>query len=159
MLFKEKNNIGIGCIVITTKKIASSFKSTLDMTCDIITVTDSEIIDHYNYVSSSVFFNCSRSILSLHNHSFFHIITSSDVLNKLRIHFSHLTYYQHYIGIHNPFILSDTTKGHKNVQFILHSIEICLFHKHNSLENAVNSGKLVLSILSLFTSMERIILS
>ena len=142
-VFYEKNNFGIGCMVTTTKRFASSFKSTLDMTWNIITATDSEIIENNNYFSSNDFHFRYRSLLSLYNHSFFHIITSSDVLNKLRIHFSHLTYYQHYIGIRNPFIFSETINGQKNVECILHSIEIRTFHNYLSLETAVNSGKLV----------------
>ena len=140
-VISEINDGSIGCMVTTTKNFAPSFKSTLDMTWDIINVTDSEIIDHYNYFSSSFFLI--QSIFSLYNHSFFHIITSSNVLNKLRIHFSHLTYYPNYIGIRNPFILSETTKGHKNLELILHSIDILSFNNYNLLETAVNSGKLV----------------
>ena len=43
----------------------------------------------------------------------------------------------------NPFILSETINGHKNLEFILHSIEVRSFHSYNSLETAVSSGKLV----------------
>ena len=142
-VFQGSDSVGIACIVTSTKRFASSFKTTFDMTSDIITVTKSEFIEQINYYSSSDFYFPYRSVLSLYNHSFFHIITSSDVLNKLRIHLSHLTYYQGYIGIRNPFILSETTKGYKNLEFLLHSIEIQSGVNYNSVEIAVNFGKVV----------------
>ena len=43
------NDGSIGCMVTTTKRFASSFKRTLDLNWDIITVTDSEIIDHCDF--------------------------------------------------------------------------------------------------------------
>ena len=142
-VFYGRDYGSIGCMVTTTKRFASSFKSSLDLNWTILTVTDSEITDHYNYFSTSDFYYRYRPTLSLYNHSFFHIITSSDVLNKLRIHLSYFNYSQKYIGMRNPFILSETINGHKNLEFILHSIEIRSLFKDNSLETAVNSGKLV----------------
>ena len=137
------DSVGIGCMVTSTKRFASSFKSTLDMTWDIITVTESEFIEQIDFFSTNDFHFRYHSILSQYNHSFFHVITSSNVLNKLRIYLSHLTYYERYIGIRNPFILSETTKGHKNLEFILRSIKIQSGVNYNSIETAVNSGKVV----------------
>ena len=142
-VYQGNGSVGIGCMVTSTKRFASSFKNTLDMTWNIITVTESEFIEHIDYFPSNDFYFQYHSILSLYNHSFFHIITSSNVLNKLRIYFSHLTYHQRYIGICNPFILSETTKGHKNLEFILHSIEIQSDFNYISVEIAVNFGKVV----------------
>ena len=142
-VLQEISSVGIGCMVTTTKNFASNLKSNLDMTWDVITVSDSIFIDHNYHFWNNDFRFQYEFTLSLYNHSFFHIITSSNVSNKIRIQISHLKYCQMYFGIYNPFILSETIGGHKNLEFILHSVEIHSFLSSNSLETAVNSGKLV----------------
>ena len=92
-------------------------------------------MDHSLSQRSSDFHYRYRSLLSIYNHSIFHIITSSDVSDKLKAHFSPLSCYQIYIVICNPFILSETTKGYKT---------------------AVNSGKLVfVNVKSVYINGER----
>ena len=62
---------------------------------------------------------------------------------NLRIHLDHLDYIQNYIGIRNPFILSESRKEHKNLQFVLESIKLADVIWSWSLNTALNSGKMV----------------
>ena len=62
--------------------------------------------------------------------------------SKLTIYLNNINYIQVYIGIRNPFILSETTKGHKNVHFILESVKVNQVFS-DSLITSLNSGKMV----------------
>ena len=129
----------IGCMVTTT----FNDKSTYHTSWDILTISDSNVTDSPNGVHyANNDFN--SYITSNHyNHSIIHIITSTTVSVNLRIHLDHLDYIQHYIGIRNPFILSETRNDNKNLQLILQSININGFKWSLSINTALNIGKMV----------------
>ena len=80
--------------------------------------------------------------INIITHSILHIITSTTVFVNLKIHLDHLDYIQNYIGMHNPFILSESRKEHKNLQFVLESIKLAGVIWSWSLNTALNSGKM-----------------
>ena len=129
---------GIGIMV---SKVKSSNDYILNVPWNIITISDSIIYDrHSTHFSDNEFSFSFR--LNLYNHSAFHVITASNVINNITIHISNLKYVQSYTGIRNPFIFSETTKGHKNVHFILESVTLSQAF-FTATETTLNTGKLV----------------
>ena len=129
----------IGCMVTTT----FNDKGTHHTPWDILTISDSKIFDgrtDYHYTSSD--FN-SFLTSNEYNHSILHIITSTTESINLRIHLDHLDYIQDYIGIRNPFILSESRKEQKNLQFVLESIIFYGLEWSLSLNTALNTGKMI----------------
>ena len=127
----------IGCMVSTTL----NDRNTHEEPWDILTITDSKIYDSHNtYHYTSNDFN-SYITSNQYNHSIIHIITSSSMSVNLRIHLEHLDYAQYYIGIRNPFILSKSSKEHKNLQLVLQSINV--YGWSLSLNTGLNVGKMV----------------
>ena len=131
------DSVRIGCLVTST----FNDEGTLHEPWDILTISDSRITDSYfdNYALND--FN-SDIILNQYNHSIIHIITSTTAFVNLRIHLDHLEYAQVYVGIRNPFILSES-KGHKNLEIILESLNLLNVYSSTSLITALNSGKIV----------------
>ena len=144
VLSMEESTFGIGCMVTTTMNSSSYIGCEDNKPWDIITISDSLVIDsprgqHSNDDFSSANFNH-------YNHSIIHIITSSNVSCKLRIHILKLKYSQRYTGARGPLILSETSKSQscsfKNLVIILQSVNIFRLD-YGSLETALNTGKLV----------------
>ena len=129
---------GIGIMVT---KVKSSNGHTLNVPWNIITISNSTIHDrhdfHYTDNEFSFFFK-----LNLYNHSAFHVITASNVISNITIRIYNFKYIQSYTGVRSPFIFSETTKGQKNVQFILESVTLkqAFF---TAIETTLNTGKLV----------------
>ena len=129
---------GIGIMVT---KVKSSNDHTLNAPWNIITVSNSTIHDHHEtYFSHNEFSFSSK--LNLYNHSAFHVITTSNVISNITIRISNFKYVQSYTGVRNPFIFSETTKGQKNVQFILESVTLIQAF-FTAIETTLNTGKLV----------------
>ena len=129
---------GIGIMVT---KVKSSNGHTLNGPWNIITISNSSIHDHHNkYFMHNEFSFSSK--LNLYNHSAFHVITASNVFSNITIRISDFKYVQSFTGIRNPFIFSETTKGHKNVQFILESVTLKQSY-FTAIETTLNTGKLV----------------
>ena len=127
----------IDCMVSTTL----NDRNTHEELWDILTITDSKIYDSHNtYHYTSNDFN-SYITSNQYNHSIIHIITSSSMFVNLRIHLEHLDYAQYYIGIRNPFILSESSKEHKNLQLVLQSINV--YGWSLSLNTGLDVGKMV----------------
>ena len=129
----------IGCMVTTT----FNYKSIHHTPWDILTISDSKIFDgrtDYHYTNSD--FN-SFLTSNKYNHSILHIITSTTESINLRIHLDHLDYIQDYIGIRNPFILSESRKEQKNLQLVLESIMFFGLEWSLSLNTALNTGKMI----------------
>ena len=138
------STFGIGCMVTTTMNSMSYIGCKDNKTWDILTISDSSVIDsHRGHFSNDDF---SSAILNRYNDSILHIITSSKVSCKLQIHVLNLNYTQRFTGARGPFILSETSKSHacsfKNVFIILQSVSIFRLD-YGSLETALNTGKLV----------------
>ena len=128
--------VRIGCLVTTT----FNDEYTHHTPWDILTISHSHISDSYFDSYANNDFN-SYITSNQYNHSIIHIITSTNTSVNLRIHLDHLEYEQVYIGIRNPFILSES-KGHKNLEIILKSLYLHdMFN--TSLKTALNSGKMV----------------
>ena len=130
-------SVRIGCLVTTT----FNDEGTLHAPWDILTISYSVIIDSFfdSYAKNDF---SSYLNLNKYNHSIIHVITSTNASVHLRIHLNHLEYQQVYIGIRNPFVLSES-KGHKNLEIILESLN--LFNRYSSmpLKTALTSGKMV----------------
>ena len=128
---------GIGIMVT---KVKSSNDHTLNAPWNIITISDSTMYDrHYiRFTDNELGF---YSKLNLYNQSAFHVITASNVISNITIRMSNFKYIQSFTGIRNPFILSETMKGQKNVQFILESVT--LKQAFTAIETTLNTGKLV----------------
>ena len=139
-----KSTFGIGCMVTTTMNSMSYIGCKDNKTWDILTISDSSVIDsHRGYFSNDDF---SSASINQYNDSILHIITSSEVFCKLQIHVLNLHYSQRFTGARGPLILSETNKSHacsfKNLFIILQSVNI--YRKYTgSLETALNTGKLV----------------
>ena len=130
---------GIGIMVTNVK---SSNDHTLNVPWNIITISDCTIYDrHYMHYTGNEFSFSFK--LNQYNHSAFHVITASNVSSNISIRISNLKYAQSYTGIRNPFIFSETTKGHKNVQIILESIHLRQKFLTLPIETTLNTGKLV----------------
>ena len=128
----------IGCVVTTTFNI----KNTHHTPWDILTISGSDITDRYNgYFPTNNDFN-PYITSNQYNHSIIHIITSTTELINLRIHLEHLYYTQSYIGVRNPFILSESKKS-KTLNVILQSLKLNQLYWNKSVNTALNSGKLV----------------
>ena len=129
---------GIGIIVT---KVKSSNDHTLNVPWNIITISDSTMYDrHYiRYTDNELGFS---SKLNLYNHSAFHVITASNVISNITIRIFNFKYIQSFTGIRNSFIFSETTKGQKNVQFILESVTLIQAF-FTAIETTLNTGKLV----------------
>ena len=139
-----KSTFGIGCMVTTTTNSTSYIGCEDNKPWDIITISDSYMRDsHRGYYFNDDF---SPDSFNQYNHSILHIITSSKVSCKLRIHILKLKYSQTYTGARGPLILSETSKSQscsfKNLVIILQSVNISR-PLDGSLETALNSGKLV----------------
>ena len=139
-----KSTFGIGCMVTTTMNSMSYIGCKDNKTWDILTISDSSVIDsHRGHFSNDDF---SSAILNQYNDSILHIITSSKVFCKLQIHVLNLHYSQRFTGARGPFIISETNKSHacsfKNIFIILQSVSIFRLD-YGSLETALNTGKLV----------------
>ena len=131
----------IGCMVTTTYRTNTSNCINDDTEWAVITVSDSVVYDRHSQRHYDNDFS-SFATSNLFNHSVFHFITSSDVLSKLQVHLNNLTFSQLYNGVRNPFILSETTNGHKNLHFFIQSITT--LNGHNFIFNtALNAGKFV----------------
>ena len=128
----------IGCLVTTT----FNNEYTYNAQWNILTISNSTISDKHNgyYLTTSDFNSDITS--NQYNHSIIHIITSTTEFINLRIHLHHLNYSQSYIGIRNPFILSESKKS-KTLNVILHCLKFHRFILINSADTALNSGKLV----------------
>ena len=134
---RNRDRFRIGCMVTTT----FIDKSTHHAPWNILTITDSRIFDGrsgYRYTNND--FN-SFLTSNQYNHSIIHIITSTTMFVNLRIQLKHLDYVQYYIGIRNPFILSESSKERKNLQLVLQSINV--YGWSLSLNTALNTGKMV----------------
>ena len=129
----------LGCIATTS----FNNKRSLPAPWDILTITDSKIQDDRNGNSYTNDDFDSYVGSNQYNHSILHIITSTVVSVNLRIHLDHLEFVQHYDGIRNPFILSESKKGQKNLQFILESLKFYNPYWSVPLNTALNSGKMV----------------
>ena len=129
---------GIGIMVT---KVKSSNDHTLNAPWNIITISDSTMYDRHYFHYIKYEFDISFK-LNLYNHSAFHVITASNVISNITIRMSHFNYLQSFSGIRNPFIFSETTKGHKNVQFILESVNLTQVFLI-PMEITLNTGKLV----------------
>ena len=77
-----------------------------------------------------------------YNHSILHIITSTTEFINLRIHLDHLQYNQSYIGLRNPFIVSESKRS-KTLNVILQFLNFHQVFWSNAVNTALNSGKLV----------------
>ena len=126
----------IGCMFTTT----FNNKSTHHAPWDILTIMDSQIHDsrdvhHYTNNDFNPYITSNQ-----YKHSIIHILSTAESVN-LRIHLDHLEYNQNYVGIRNPFILSESRKEQKNLQIVFNSIYI--FAKSSSLNTALNIGKMV----------------
>ena len=105
----KRDTFRIGCLATTTFNNKSSYRALWD----ILTISNSNVYDpHDGYYFTDDDFN-SLITSNQYNHSILHIITSTTESINLRIHLDHLHYTQSYIGIRNPFILSESTR-HKN---------------------------------------------
>ena len=140
----EKSTFGVGCIVTTTTNSSSYIGCENNKPWDIITISDSLVIDSHRGQHSNDDF--SSASFSKYNHSIIHIITSSKVSCKLQIHFINLSYSQSYTGARSPFILSETnidqSCSFKNLLIVLQSVNA--FRPFpGTLETALNIGKLV----------------
>ena len=136
---RNRDAFRIGCMVTTT----FIDKSTHHAPWNILTITDSRIFDSrsgYPYTNND--FN-SFLTSNQYNHSILHIITSTSGSINLRIQLDHLEFIQDYIGIHNPFILSESRKEQKNLQLVLESIIFNGLGWSLSLNTALNTGKMV----------------
>ena len=134
----KRDTFRIGCLATTT----FNNESTYHALWDILTISNSDISDrHDGYYYTDDDFN---SLISSnqYNHSFLHIITSTTGSINLRIHLNHFDYIQSYIGIRNPFILSESTR-HKNLELVLQSLHLDRALWMNFVSTALNSGKLV----------------
>ena len=130
------DSVRIGCLVTTI----FDDESTHHTPWDILTISHSLITDSYFDTYTENDFN-SQITLNEYNHSVIHIITSTNASVNLRIHLDHLEYKQTYVGIRNPFILSES-KGHKNLEIILESLYLYGIFS-TPLQTALNSGKIV----------------
>ena len=130
------DSVRIGCLVTTI----FDDESTHHTPWDILTISHSLITDSYFDTYTENDFN-SQITLNEYNHSVIHIITSTNASVNLRIHLDHLEYKQMYVGIRNPFILSES-KGHKNLEIILESLNVYGVFS-TPLQTALNSGKIV----------------
>ena len=139
----------IGCLVTTTFNDGGTHHASWD----ILTISQSVISDSYFNSYAKNDFN-SYITSNQYNHSIIHIITSTNASVNLRIHLDHLEYEQVYIGIRNPFILSEST-GHKNLEISLESLNLYQKYSSTSLKTALNAGKMVSSIQNLLISMEK----
>ena len=139
-----QNTFGVGCMVTTTMNSSSYIGCENNKPLDIITISDSLVIDsHRGHYFNDDF---SPDSFNQYKHSILHIVTSSKVSCKLRIHILKLKYSQRYTGARGPLILSETSKSQscsfKNLVIILQSVNI--FRQYDgSLETALNTGKLV----------------
>ena len=129
----------IGCIATTTFNDESTFHAPWD----ILTITDSKIEDERNDNSYTNDDFDSYISSNQYNHSILHIITSTLVSVNLRIYLDNLECVQYYNGIRNPFILSESKKGHKNLLFVLESLKFYNAHWSVPLNTALNSRKMV----------------
>ena len=134
----EIDTFRIGCLVTTT----FNNESTYHVSWDILTISYSYVKDEHNgyhFINNDFnFFITSNQ----YNHSFLHIITSTTEFINLRIQLDHLEYIQSYIGIRNPFILSESTR-HKNLELVLQSLHLDQGFWMNTVSTALNTGKLV----------------
>ena len=126
----------IGCLVTTIFDV----EGTLHAPWDILTISHSRISDSFFDSYAKNDFN-SHITLNEYNHSIIHIITSTTAFINLRVHLDHLEYEQIYLGIRNPFILSES-KGHKNLEIILDSLNLHGIFS-TSFKTTLNSGKMV----------------
>ena len=128
----------IGCLVTLT----FNDEGTHHTPWDILTISDSTIKDRHN--GQSLTDNDFNSYITSnqYNHSILHIITSTNESINLRIHLDHLVYLQSYIGIRNPFILSESQR-HTNLKVILQCLQLHQLFWINSVNTALNTGKLV----------------
>ena len=126
----------IGCLVTTIFDV----EGTLHEPWDILSISHSLINDSFFDFYAKNDFN-SHITLNEYNHSIIHIITSTNPSVNLRIHLDHLKYEQIYVGIRNPFILSES-KGHKNLEIILDSLNL-YGNFSTSFKTTLNSGKMV----------------
>ena len=150
----SNSTFGIGCMVTTTMNSSSYIACEDNKPWDIITISDSLVIDSHRGQHSNDDF--SSASFSKYNHSIIHIITSSKVSCKLQIHFLDLNYSQSYTGARSPFILSETiidqSCSFKNLFIILQSVNIFRVDD-GSLETALNTGKLVfINTASVYTN-------
>ena len=139
-----QNTFGVGCMVTTTMNSSSYIGCENNKPLDIITISDSLVIDsHRGHYFNDDF---SPDSFNQYKHSILHIVTSSKVSCKLRIHILKLKYSQRYTGARGPLILSETSKSQscpfKNLVIILQSVNIFRVFD-GSLETALNTGKLV----------------
>ena len=138
IIFGTSDTFRIGCLVTTT----FNDEGTHHTPWDILTISDSTIQDRHN--GNSLTNNDFNSYITSnqYNHSIIHIITSTTESINLRIHLHHLQYSQSYIGIRNPFILSESKRS-KTLNVILQSLNFHQVFWNNSVNTALNSGKLV----------------
>ena len=136
MVVGNFDSFRIGCLVTTIFDV----EDTLPAPWDILTISHSLINDSFFDSYAKNDFN-SHITLNEYNHSIIHIITSTTAFVNLRIHLDHLKYKQVYVGIRNPFILSES-KGHKNLKIILDSLKLYSIFS-TSFKTTLNSGKMV----------------
>ena len=129
----------VSCCLVTT---TFSNECTHHAPWDILTISDSTISDKHNGISLT--FNDFNSFVTSnqYNHSILHIITSTTESINIRIHLDHLQYFQSYIGIRNPFILSESRRS-KPLNITLKSLNFHQVFWNNSVNTALNSGKMV----------------
>ena len=126
----------IGCLITTIFDIEDTFHAPWD----ILTISHSRISDSFFDSYAKNDFN-SHITSNEYNHSIIHIITSTNASVNLRVHLNYLEYKQIYVGIRNPFILSES-KGHKNLEILLDSLKLYGIFS-TSLKTTLNSGKMV----------------
>ena len=137
VVHKSLEPVRIGCLVTTT----FNDEDTNHVPWDILSISDSLISDSYfDYYAINDFNSDITS--NQYNHSIIHIVTSTNASVNLRVHLDHLKYEQIYVGIRNPFILSES-KGHKNLEIILDSLNLYNIYSSMSLKTALTSGKMV----------------
>ena len=139
MLGLIQSSVEIGCMVTITNTTNTSKFINDDTEWTIITVSDSAVYDrHFQRSHDNDFSSFATS--NVFNHSVIHVITSSDVMSKLQVHFNNITFSQMYHGVRNPFILLETANGHKNLHFFLQSITT---FNGIILNTALNAGKFI----------------
>ena len=129
--------VRIGCLVTTTFNDGGTHHASWN----ILTISHSLISD--SYIDSFTINDFNSYITSnQYNHSTIHIITSTYASVNHRIHLDHLEYAQLYAGIRNPFILSES-KGHKNLEISLESLNLHNEYSSTPLITALDSAKMV----------------
>ena len=144
----------IGCLVTTTLNNENTHRAPWD----ILTISDSSVSDRHDGRSNTNNDFNSYITSNQYNHSILHIITSTSESINLRIHINHLHYFQSYIGIRNPFILSESER-YKNLNVILQCLHLHQLFWINSVAQHLILENWFLSIQNLFTSMENAMFS